>query len=82
MNDATAYRLHERLFQIGACETPPGDAGAMTAQEARECIEHYQCNWAVCDRVPKVGGKPKTFEQFFALVFNETLDGKAVKGAA
>jgi hypothetical protein len=83
----TAYRLHERLHNIGAVESPPSEAGAMTAEEARDAIISYCADWAVCDSVPPYEGKSGravSFAVYFERVFGEPLHARVAKrkGAA
>jgi hypothetical protein len=87
MREPTAWRLAERLFQLGAVESPPSEAGAMTAEEARDAIISYCADWAVCDSVPPYEGKSGravSFAVYFERVFGEPLHARVGKkrGAA
>jgi hypothetical protein len=84
----TAYRLAERLFQLGCLESPPSETYGLTADEARDCIVSHCVDWAVCDSVPPYEGKSGravSFAVYFERVFGEPLHArvsKRVKGAA
>lgn len=79
LKPASAFTLATRLHNIGAIESQPTEGGSLTAEEAREAIEQYQCAFAVCARI---NGRIASFAQYFAQVYGETLEGKKLKGAA
>lgn len=68
----TAYLLAKRLFDLGAIETHPNDAPALSAAEARNAINDYLASEAVCGRYT-VDGKPKLmrFREVWAAVYGE-----------
>jgi hypothetical protein len=69
---ATAFRLAQRLFELGAIESEPDQA--LTAQQARDVILSYCCTYAVCDRI---NNKVATFAQYYEAVFGEPLEIRA-----
>jgi hypothetical protein len=78
VNDATAYRLQERLHNVCAVEVHP-DQRALTESELSDAIRAGSLEGCVCARVPAVGGKIATFENYFRCVYRRNLDGTAIK---
>lgn len=78
---STFFRLHQRLFQVLACEREPSISEPLTEQEAREAILGH-CEWAVAWRDPDPPNKPVTFREAFERLYRRGLDGKPIKEAA
>lgn len=57
----TAYLLAKRLFELGAIETPPNESEPLTADVARDAINAFLCDQAVCSRA-LVDGKERVMK--------------------
>jgi hypothetical protein len=78
VNDATAYTLQLRLHQVCGTEVHPGQR-ALTESELSDAIRAGSLEGCVCARVPAVGGKIASFENYFRCVYRRNLDGTTIK---